>query len=298
MRSAGVLVLAYLVMPSASLAAPVCEVWVRPTIRKDGAFVPGHFRTCPDGIKRNNWSYPGNVNPHTGVVAPGDRPFEARSVFGDGAWSSLRDANPRRAQDAWDRFQLDLLTLRILGQMANDRRELELQQRELDLERRRFESEQRTAAIDRAVREVDRVIAALPYIRYLVRQDEYLLVQEYLKAHHLMARLDVRGSLVTLVTLNSRDRSPESTLFTIDRARQRRAMAQLASVVRGEQSEGELRPAWGEVLASEALMPYEASDALYTRLASLCRDRTRRAAEGRARRAEKDAADVMRILQP
>ncbi len=36
--------------------------------RRDGAHVPGHFRTNADHTVRNNWSFKGNVNPHTGRV--------------------------------------------------------------------------------------------------------------------------------------------------------------------------------------------------------------------------------------
>lgn len=36
--------------------------------RKDGTYVQPHYRTAPDGIKTNNWSYSGNVNPYTGKV--------------------------------------------------------------------------------------------------------------------------------------------------------------------------------------------------------------------------------------
>ncbi len=48
------------------------QVWVRPYFRRDGTFVQGHHRSYPDGNPYNNWSFPGNVNPYTGKVAPGD----------------------------------------------------------------------------------------------------------------------------------------------------------------------------------------------------------------------------------
>lgn len=40
--------------------------YVEPYFRSDGAYVPGHYRTNPDGSFYNNWSTKGNVNPHTG----------------------------------------------------------------------------------------------------------------------------------------------------------------------------------------------------------------------------------------
>ncbi len=40
--------------------------YVRPYYRYDGTYVQPHYQTSPDGIRSNNWSYPGNVNPFTG----------------------------------------------------------------------------------------------------------------------------------------------------------------------------------------------------------------------------------------
>lgn len=40
--------------------------YVRPHVRKNGTYVPGHYRTNPDGNRFNNWSTKGNVNPFTG----------------------------------------------------------------------------------------------------------------------------------------------------------------------------------------------------------------------------------------
>ena len=35
-------------------------------MRSNGTYVPGHFRSAPDGVNSNNWSARGNVNPYTG----------------------------------------------------------------------------------------------------------------------------------------------------------------------------------------------------------------------------------------
>jgi|YelNatPaOPRAMG01_1025707.scaffolds.fasta_scaffold51272_4 hypothetical protein len=47
-------------------------VWVRGYFRKDGTYVRPHFRTAPDGIPYNNFSFPGNYNPNTGKITPGN----------------------------------------------------------------------------------------------------------------------------------------------------------------------------------------------------------------------------------
>lgn len=43
------------------------QVWVDDYYRSDGTHVEGHYRSEPDGIEENNWSYPGNNNPYDGV---------------------------------------------------------------------------------------------------------------------------------------------------------------------------------------------------------------------------------------
>jgi hypothetical protein len=47
-------------------------VSVKGYYRSDGTYVAPHYRSDPDGIATNNWSYPGNTNPYTGVTATGD----------------------------------------------------------------------------------------------------------------------------------------------------------------------------------------------------------------------------------
>jgi len=48
------------------------QVYVRGYYRKDGVYVRPHYRTYPDGIPYNNYSFPGNYNPNTGKITPGD----------------------------------------------------------------------------------------------------------------------------------------------------------------------------------------------------------------------------------
>jgi len=48
------------------------RVYVRGYFRKDGTYVRPHYRTAPDGNPFNNYSFPGNYNPNTGEITPGD----------------------------------------------------------------------------------------------------------------------------------------------------------------------------------------------------------------------------------
>ena len=40
--------------------------------RKDGTYVRPHYRSNPDGNPYNNWSFPGNYNPNTRRMSPGN----------------------------------------------------------------------------------------------------------------------------------------------------------------------------------------------------------------------------------
>jgi hypothetical protein len=47
-------------------------VSVRGYTRKDGTYVQPHTRSAPDGNPTNNYSFPGNYNPNTGTITPGN----------------------------------------------------------------------------------------------------------------------------------------------------------------------------------------------------------------------------------
>lgn len=66
------LTLLLLLFTATSNFASAGDVYVKGYFKKDGTYVAPHFRSRPDGNPYNNWSYPGNVNPHTGKVADGN----------------------------------------------------------------------------------------------------------------------------------------------------------------------------------------------------------------------------------
>lgn len=53
-------------------SAAFADTWVDGYVRKDGTYVPGHWRTDPNGTRNDNYSTQGNVNPYTGT--PGTKP--------------------------------------------------------------------------------------------------------------------------------------------------------------------------------------------------------------------------------
>ena len=67
------------------------DVWVNPYYRKDGTHVQGHYRSSPDSDPTNNWSFPGNVNPYTGKVAPGNPETYLKNYYGSDSYTSSTD---------------------------------------------------------------------------------------------------------------------------------------------------------------------------------------------------------------
>ena len=59
-------------------------VRVKGYFRKDGTYVQPHYRSNPDGNPYNNWSFPGNINPFTGKVAPGNPDTYLSNYYGNG----------------------------------------------------------------------------------------------------------------------------------------------------------------------------------------------------------------------
>lgn len=54
------------------LASDVVAGSVKGYYRRDGTYVQPHQRTAPDGNPYNNYSSPGNFNPNTGQITPGN----------------------------------------------------------------------------------------------------------------------------------------------------------------------------------------------------------------------------------
>lgn len=54
------------ILTLAACGTTCADVYVRPHVRGNGTIVQGHYRSDPDGIRWNNWSSRGNVNPYTG----------------------------------------------------------------------------------------------------------------------------------------------------------------------------------------------------------------------------------------
>ena len=54
-------------------------VSVKGYYKKNGTYVAPHYRSDPDGIKTNNFSYPGNYNPNTGSITGGNSYYSSPS---------------------------------------------------------------------------------------------------------------------------------------------------------------------------------------------------------------------------
>ena len=78
------------------IASPVlADVFVHGYFRQDGTYVQPYWRSDPDGIPYNNFSYPGNLNPYTGKIAPGNPSQHQWGTFGrfqeENPWSVPSD---------------------------------------------------------------------------------------------------------------------------------------------------------------------------------------------------------------
>ena len=68
------IVLAVIFVLTATLAL-AGSTYVRGYFRKDGTYVRPHWRTTPNHTRSDNYGYPGNVNPNTGVLTPYPRRY-------------------------------------------------------------------------------------------------------------------------------------------------------------------------------------------------------------------------------
>lgn len=71
------------------------QVWVDGYTRRDGTYVPPHYRSTPDRSYNNNWSVRPNINPYTGQMGTrqptwNDRPPGSNYGFGNSYGTSRR----------------------------------------------------------------------------------------------------------------------------------------------------------------------------------------------------------------
>ena len=62
----------YKIADVVGVAEVEASVRVRGHFRRDGTWVQPHFRSSPNRNPFDNWSFPGNLNPHTGRIVPGN----------------------------------------------------------------------------------------------------------------------------------------------------------------------------------------------------------------------------------
>ena len=89
-----------------SAGLQLADEYVNGYTRSDGTYVQGYMRSSPDGDPYNNYSFPGNTNPYTGKVAPGNPDTYLRNYFNrddsDGAYSGGEGSNGDDDSDADD----------------------------------------------------------------------------------------------------------------------------------------------------------------------------------------------------
>lgn len=101
LRSTLALLLACVFVVSLAAVA-LADVWVDPYVRSDGTPVKGHWRSDPDGDPYNNWSFPGNTNPYTLKVAPGNPFTYLKNYYNQNSTSGSYDSYPSDNQTTED----------------------------------------------------------------------------------------------------------------------------------------------------------------------------------------------------
>jgi len=113
-------------LAAAAIVAQIssAQVSVRGYWRRDGTYVQPHVRTHPDGNPYNNDSFPGNYNPNTGKITPGNPATYLHRYYSRQPVPSLTEAlHPLEAQVASP--PLDLLSLSS-GKTAGGSQHLDL----------------------------------------------------------------------------------------------------------------------------------------------------------------------------
>ena len=78
------------------------QVYVRPHVRTDGTYVPGHWRSKPNHTTRDNWSTYPNVNPYTGEQG-NDNPYQIQTRPRYQPRRDYTSPLPESTQERWRR---------------------------------------------------------------------------------------------------------------------------------------------------------------------------------------------------
>lgn len=78
------------------------NVHVKGYYRKNGTYVQPHYRSAPDDIIYNNWSYKGNVNPYTGEI--GTKYEQPKNEIPSSLYESKLNGESKRIQKETDEY--------------------------------------------------------------------------------------------------------------------------------------------------------------------------------------------------
>src|SRR6266481_9066156 len=99
----------FMILFAIGLQGLSAQVRVRGYYRKDGTYVQPHTRTSPDGNPYNNYSFPGNYNPNTGMITPGNPETYLRRYY------SMRSNGPTGGATDWGTIIALQQSLKMLG---------------------------------------------------------------------------------------------------------------------------------------------------------------------------------------
>jgi opacity protein-like surface antigen len=64
-----------------STAASAQSVYHQGYTAQSGTYVAPHYQSAPNGIRSDNWSSQGNINPYTGQIGTRN-PYGSNSIYG------------------------------------------------------------------------------------------------------------------------------------------------------------------------------------------------------------------------
>lgn len=80
-------------------SAAFADTWVNGYTKKDGTYVPGHWRTDPNTTRNDNYSTEGNSNPYTGTPGTKPRDYSCTPHWVDGYTDSYGKWHPGHMSD-------------------------------------------------------------------------------------------------------------------------------------------------------------------------------------------------------
>ncbi len=99
------------------------QTWVDGYYKKDGTYVPGHFRSNPNNTTLDNYSTKGNINPFTGEIGYKDplKTSNSYKMFEYDSYSDIIDNNNKKIKSyEWDNNSIWNSDVKVKSYLRSD----------------------------------------------------------------------------------------------------------------------------------------------------------------------------------